>query len=71
MNCWFCESQLRHNGQGFYCPFAACPACKDDADDSALDGPETERWQRMREAGILEDNLREAGLPVSREVFQA
>ncbi len=69
MNCWFCESQLRHNGRGFYCPFELCPACKDDAGDSMLDGPETERWQRMREAGILEDNLGEAGLPVSRAVF--
>ena len=67
MNCWFCESQLRRNEQGFYCPYADCPACKDDAGDSVLDGPRTERWRRMREAGVLEDNLIEAGLIEGKE----
>jgi hypothetical protein len=69
MNCWFCESALRQNSRGFYCPYADCPACKDDAGKSVLDGPRTERWRRMREAGVLEQNLAEAGLIVSRAVF--
>lgn len=64
MCCWFCESDLRRNGAGFYCPLAVCPACKDNAGDSALDGPETERWRHMREAGTLAENLASAGLPV-------
>jgi hypothetical protein len=63
MCCWFCESPLRRGPAGFYCPFEACPACKADGGDSALDGPEPERWRRMREGGTLADNL--AGLPVS------
>jgi hypothetical protein len=64
MHCWFCESPLRGTGPGeIYCPLAACPACKDLAPAYALlDGRETERWQRMRDAGRLEINLQEAGL---------
>ncbi len=66
--CWFCESDLRRNDIGFYCPFAACPACKEDAGDSVLDGPETERWQSMREGGSLKKNLAEAGLQPRRKL---
>ncbi len=64
MHCWFCESPLRSAGHGvIYCPFADCPACKEAAPAyTLLDGPETERWQRMRQGGTLENNLREAGL---------
>ena len=64
MHCWFCESPLRSAGPGeIYCPLADCPACKDLAPAYALlNAPETERWQRMREAGRLEINLQEAGL---------
>ena len=62
MHCWFCESPLRRGPAGFYCPFAECPAIKDGAGWAALAGAETERWQRMKEAGTLRRNLLEAGL---------
>ena len=46
-----------------YCPFADCPACKELAPAYALlDGPETELWRSMREAGTLRRNLLDAGL---------
>lgn len=64
MHCWFCESPLRSSGPGeIYCPFGSCPACKDLAPAWALlDGPESERWRRMKDAGTLRGNLAEAGL---------
>ena len=62
MHCWFCESPLASSPTGIYCPFADCPACKDDAGTAPLNGPEPERWRRMREAGRLAVNLQEAGL---------
>lgn len=62
MNCWFCESPLCSGPEGgFYCPFSPCPACKAEA-AAPLDGPEPERWRRMREGGTLARNLAEAGL---------
>jgi hypothetical protein len=66
MCCWFCESEERKSEKGFYCPFEPCPAGKEDAGDSALDGPETERWRQLREEGRLEEELEKAGLPVTR-----
>ena len=64
MHCWFCESPLRSAGPGeIYCPFAECPACKELAPAyTLLDGKETMRWRALREGGILESALREAGL---------
>lgn len=64
MHCWFCESPLRSAEPGsIYCPLADCPACKDLAPAYALlDGPETELWRSMREAGTLARNLLDAGL---------
>ena len=62
MHCWFCENPLRRGPAGFYCPFAACPAIKDDAGWAVLNDLETERWWRMKEAGTLRRNLLEAGL---------
>ena len=63
MHCWFCESPLRGAGPGeIFCPFADCPACKEEAPAyTLLNGPEPERWRRMREAGSLDRNLQEAG----------
>lgn len=64
MHCWFCKSPLASGPAGPYCPFAACPACKELAPAYALlDGREPERWRRLREAGQLGRNLAEAGLP--------
>ncbi len=62
MHCWFCENPLSSSPAGLYCPFADCPACKDEAGAALLDGAEPERWRRMREAGSLALNLLDAGL---------
>jgi hypothetical protein len=64
MHCWFCESPLASDGPGaIYCSFAACPACKELAPPgAALDAAAPARWQAMKEAGTLRDNLLRAGL---------
>jgi hypothetical protein len=71
MHCWFCESPLRSAGPGeIYCPFAACPACKDKAPAyTLLDGRETALWRAMREGGSLETSLRDAGLIAAHDGF--
>lgn len=67
MHCWFCESVARVGPDGLYCPFAPCPACKDAAGGLPLDGPEPERWRRMREGGSLAEALVKAGFSPQKQ----
>ena len=60
MHCWFCESPLSSGPTGPYCTFAACPACK--VNPGPLQGAESERWRRLRQASRLAVSLQEAGL---------
>jgi hypothetical protein len=61
MHCWFCASPLSSGSGGPHCPFAPCPACKAEAGIAPLDGPDPERWRRMRQVGRLTINIQEAG----------